>query len=291
MPAEYKRFVFVGVYNHRHFYSDKDVVRAAADISLMADPNFNKEELPSSWIADLYDPFHDIRSLEVTQAQVYPSGQQFIYNLQITEHERDLSLQVRVYRDRMTLLHVTLPPDTAEMVLAFKPAADVTHILSSSQAAPKTFFDFDQMHVKEVTSGSEEVASFKVHVIGKTTMWCAIFGAENGMVELDARSMVAAPQAPALGFAIVCLLAVLFAFFVFGVVCGGAQKVSDFIGMDSSIPIMERLGCLVGTSSPHESTASLTRTGSLSGYVGSDVIDRSVEDQYLHRGGAGDDGI
>lgn len=291
MPAEYKRFVFVGVYNHRHFYSDSDVVHAAADISLMADPSFNREDLPSSWIADLYDPFHDIRSLEVTQHQVYPTGQQFIYNLQITEQERKLKLQVRVYRDRMTLLHITNPPDTANMALSFNPQMEITHILSSSKAAPKTFFDFDQMHAKEVTTGSAEVVSFQVPVLGKTTMWVAVFGASDMLVELDARSVAVATQAPAIGFALVCVFGLLCALLVLGVIYGGAQKLGDFFGMDPSIPLMERLGCLVSNRSPHESTASLTRAGSLSGYVGSDVIDRSVEDQYLHRGGAGDDGI
>merc|ERR1719188_1534466 len=77
-PAEYTRFVFVGLYNHRRYYNDKTTVPAVVDISLTEDPKYHLEELPKSWIADLYNDFHDIDSLEITQRTVYPDGQQFI---------------------------------------------------------------------------------------------------------------------------------------------------------------------------------------------------------------------
>lgn len=282
-PLELNRFAFVGVYNHRRYYNDDVVIHAAADISLTADPEFSRDSLPSSWVADLYDPFHDIRSLEITQRQVYPDGQQFLYELQL-KSSGTLRLEVRLYHDRLTLLHIGNGVPGGGMLLEFQSGPNITHALSSSKASPKTLFDFDQVH--------EQVENqVQIDVKGEPAVWVALFGAADGYAQLTARSIDNAPQAPAIGFALVCVFGLLCALVVLGVIYGGAQKIGEFMGMDPSMPLMERLGCLVRNHNPHESTVSLTRQGSLAGYIGSDVIDRSVEDQYLHRGGAGDDGI
>jgi len=145
-PAEYNRFVFVGIYKHRRFWFDRGTVNATATISLTADPDFEREELPSSWVADLYDPFHDIRSLEITQQKVYPDGEQFIYQLRLPPSE-ELRLEVRLYHDRMTLLHLQNIVSGNDMVLEFRNGPNITHVLQSSRAAPKTFFDFDIVQV------------------------------------------------------------------------------------------------------------------------------------------------
>jgi len=283
-PAEYNRFVFVGVYNHRRYYNDRDVVHAVAHISLTADPNFEREELPSNWIADLYDPFHDIRSLEVTQQQIYPDGEQWIYELQLGGSEA-LRLEVRLYRDRMTLLHIQNAARADNMILEFVTGNNITHVLSSSRAAPKTFFDFDQVH----TQVRRQV---EIRSNGEPYIWCAIFGATDGYVQVAARTYRDVPAAPVpIGFALVCVFALLCGLVVLGVIYGGAQRLGEHLGVDPNMPLSERLSGLVRKQNPHESMASLTRSGSLSGYVGSDVLDRSVEDQYLHRGGIGDDGI
>jgi len=282
--AEYNRFAFVGVYNHRRYYNDRYIVHAAADISLTADPEFLRESEGVDWIADLYDPFHDIRALEVTQRQVYPAGEQYIFDVNFTGISI-MSIEVQLFRDRLTLLRfegVLAQVDSVKM--HFTAGPNITHILSSSMAAPKTFFDFDQMH--EHSMGRVEVPTQ-----GGPITWVALFGAKDGYLQMKVTTEEVAPEAPAIGFALVCVFMLLCALLVLGVIYGGAQKLGDFLGMDPDMPLMERLGCLIRQHTQHESTVALTRTGSLSGYIGSDVIDRSVEDQYLHRGGNGDDGI
>jgi len=283
-PAEYNRFVFVGIYNHRRYFNDRNVVDATATISLTADPHFEREELPSSWVADLYDPFHDIRSLEITQRQVYPDGEQYIYELHISSFEM-LRLEVRLYHDRMTLLHIQNSARANNMVLEFISGPNITHVLSSTRAAPKTFFDFDMVH----TQVQRRVA---IQANGQPSLWCAIFGAADGYVQISAKTTGDSASTPLpIGFALVCVFALMVGLMVLGVIYGGAQKLGEKLGMDPTVPLSERFACLVRNQNPHESTASLTRAGSLQGYIGSDVIDRSVEDQYLHRGGIGDDGI
>jgi len=297
-PAEYNRFVFVGIYKHRRFWFDRGTVNATATISLTADPNFEREELPSSWVADLYDPFHDIRSLEITQQKVYPDGEQFIYQLRLPPSE-ELRLEVRLYHDRMTLLHLQNIVSGNDMVLEFRNGPNITHVLQSSRAAPKTFFDFDIVP----TQVSRRV---KITASSSPSIWCAIFGAADGYVQITAKSLqektfspVSLPFAPPtggksklnVGWAMVCVLAVLMGIVTLSFMVGGVQRVAENLGLDTTIPLSERFASLVRTQNPHESTASLTRSGSLQGYIGSDVIDRSVEDQYLHRGGIGDDGI
>jgi len=284
-PAEYNRFVFVGIYNHPRYKHDRAVVGATATISLTADPAFEREQLPSSWVADLWDPFHDIRSLEMTQREVYPEGEQYIYDVEVRE-AKALRLEVRLYHDRMTLLHIQNRAHARIMELQFLSGPNVTFVLSSTRKAPKTFFDFDKVH----TQMRRRVTLLAG---GKESLWCAIFGAADGFLTINVKTFAEAEAAPLppVGFALVCVFALLLGIMVLGVIYGGAQSIGDRFGVDTSASITERFASLVRPSNPHESTASLTRSGSLSGYIGSDVIDRSVEDQYLHRGGIGDDGI
>jgi len=284
-PAEYNRFVFVGIYNHPRYKHDRSVVEATATISLTADPAFEREQLPTSWVADLWDPFHDIRSLEITQRQVYPEGEQYIYDVDVKDFN-PLKLEVRLYHDRMTLLHIQNHAQAQAMELQFLSGPNVTHVLSSSRKAPKTFFDFDKVHAQ---------MQRRVHVVnnGKQHLWCAIFGAADGFLTIKVQTVSEAQSAPLppVGFAMVCVFALLLGIMVLVLIYGGAQSLGERLGLDTSLPLSERMVSLVRPGNPHESTASLTRSGSLQGYVGSDVIDRSVEDQYLHRGGFGDDGI
>jgi len=280
-PLPYNRFAFVGVYNHPKFRKDKAVIAAAADITLTEDVSYSRTELPPSWIAELYDKFHDIRTLEITQKGYYPDGGQFVYEI-----DTDLSatkMQVRLYRDRLTLLRLSNTGDLKLLKLRFASGPAIDHILSSSVGAPKTLFDFDQKH--ETAGGMVTVRC------RSTVVWIALFASLDGFTELSFSMVAEEREGPAVGFALVCVFGFLCALLVLALIYGGAQKLGDLLGMDPNMPLMERLGCLVRNVKPHESTASLTRTGSLTGYIGSDVIDRSVEDQYLHRGGTGDDGI
>jgi len=284
-PADqYNRFVFVGVYNHRRFKSDRDLVHAVADISLKADPNFG--QMPSSWIADLYNPFQDMRSYRITKGPIYPDGEQFIYELDLNGFAQTVHEQVRLYHDRVTLVFMKNRIGASNMVLRFPAGPNVTHVLSTSRSAPKTLFDFDTEHTRQN-------AFFEVDARNEPAIWCAVFGAADGFLQVSATSYGEVPSAPVpIGFALVCVFGLLCALLVLGVIYGGAQKLGERFGLGPTVPLTDRLANWgLARGNPHESTASLTRSGSLSGYVGSEVIDRSVEDQYLHRGGIGDDGI
>jgi len=257
-PAEYTRFVFVGLYNHRRYYNDKENIHAIVDISLTEDPKYHLEELPSSWIADLYDPFHDIGSLEITQRKVYPDGQQFIYEVRLTGLET-LHLQVRVYRDRMTLLHIENTAWAQHMVLDFLSGPNITHILSSSKAAPKTLFDFDQAWAPGHPNRVE------IHANGAPSIWCVVFGAKDGYLEIAAKASgsPAKPMAPG-----------LFALGGGAVLLGGALALG--LAQRDARRCWERI-----SSDPRQTLGELTSLAN----------QNSVEDEYLHRGGMGDDGM
>lgn len=281
--------MFVGIYAHPRGLqdparrpSDGARIQAAATIALREDPHF--EDVPRSWVADLYDSFLDLRHLEITHSQKYPSGEQYIYNLSLDAIESDV-LTVRLYRDRMTLVEVENAAGARSVALQYsKKGANVSYVLSALKA-PKTVFDFDQ-----VASAEGDMVVIETE---EPRIWCALFGASDGDLELVASTYGSQHTVlPAIGtaLAVVCVVGCLLT--LLGVVFGGVRSIGERLGVDPSAPMSDRLSALVRLSSAqHESTLSLTRVGSMQGYVGSDVIDRSVEDQYLHRGGIGDDGI
>lgn len=283
---EYNRFAYVGVYNHQRSAGDRQIVNAVADVQLSADPSYMQEDsAPMDWIQDLYDSFHDVRAFQVTQQEVYPDGEMFIFEQNFSDVIPILSMQIQIYNQRATLLRLGgLDPQADEIVMQRTDGPRIGHILSSVQVAPKTFFDFDQLH--EMKDEIVEVDTRHAPVV-----WVAFFGDEDGQLLMTLTTKEAIPQAPAIGFALVCVSALLCSLVVLGVIYGGSHKIGEFLGMDQEVSLLERLGCLIRYQTPHESTVGLTRHTSLSGYIGSDVIDRSVEDQYLHRGGSGDDGI
>ncbi|CAK0855822.1 unnamed protein product [Prorocentrum cordatum] len=287
-PADYNAYVFVGIYAHPRGLQDRSgtpsdgaKIQASATIALREDPEF--EDVPQSWVADLYDSFLDLRHLEITHSQKYPSGEQYIYNLSLGAIESD-ALTVRLYRDRMTLIEVENTAGARSVALQFSKGPNVTHVLSALKA-PKTVFDFDQ-----VASADGDLVVIDTE---EPTIWCALFGAADGELQLVARTYGSHHHGlPAIGTALAVVLAVGCGLALLGAVFGGVRSIGERLGVDPSAPMSDRLSALVRLSSAqHESTLSLTRVGSMQGYVGSDVIDRSVEDQYLHRGGIGDDGI
>lgn len=283
--SENDRFVFVGIYNHRRSLGDRGVVNAVADVQLSADPNYLSLPQPNHWIQDLYDPFHDIRFFQVTQRQVYPEGERFIFVQNFSTESPALTAQVQLFNKRATLLRIGGISLLAEKVsIRLEGGPLVSHVLSTTQSAPKTFFDFDKTH--ENKQGVVEVLTRSSHFL-----WVAFFADGDGDAEVTAVMHEVTPQAPAFGFAVACVFSLLCSMAVLAVIYGGAQRVGNALGVDSDVSLLERLGCWIRSQGAHESTVGLTRQGSLSGYVGSDVIDRSVEDQYLHRGGIGDDGI
>jgi hypothetical protein len=280
--------VFVGIYAHHKAMGEHEQrpgskeprVKAKASIKLQEAANF--QEVSQSWVANLYDTFLDLRQLEIEHQQKYPEGEQYIYNVQLRTLEED-AINVRLYRDRMTLVEVENSAGGSSVTLEFSKGPAVSHVLSASKP-PKTVFDFDQVHA--VDGSTAEILS------SEPTVWCALFGAVDGELTLTARAVGDHRGLPPIGSALLVMIAMVCGLMLLAVVFGGVRSVGERLGVDPNAPVSDRLSALVRMSSAqHESTLSLTRVGSMQGYVGSDVIDRSVEDQYLHRGGIGDDGI
>lgn len=283
------RWLYVGIYNHRHYFNSRDEISASAEIVLEEDAEWARQHVPDNWIADMYDPFHDIMRLGLTRREDYPEGEKFMYDVKITDDE-DVRLEVRIFRDRLTLLHIENPSLAQALSLTFVSGPSISHVLTSTRASPKTFFDFD--HLGQAVPVSN---NFQIIAGGQRRIWCAIFGAQDGFVQLDVSTR--RPPEPSLpvSFAMVCVIVLLAGAGLLVVAHGGAQKLVETVGgrsagFSSLSAAAQRVTSWVKPRSNHESVASLTR-GSLNGYMGSDVIDRSVEDQYLHRGGIGDDGI
>lgn len=257
--AQQNQFVFVGVFNHRRPGEQDGRMKGIADIKLVEDLDFDGQEFPSSWMAALYNPFHDIRSLEFTQTEDYPDGDQYIYSLTLAGQQKELNMQVQLYRDRVTLLHVNMSSsDPTSMRLEFKNGLKISHVLSTRQRAPRSFFDFDQVHVLD----EQEV---QIEADGRPAIWCAIFGAEDGSVEvlaqaLDDRGGVWTP------FTTVAAVLLLCAALAVRTLCKRTSFGQNCAARVDPGACGESVDCL--------------------------VVERNPEDEFLHRGGTmGDDGI
>jgi len=285
--AESSRYVFVGVYNHRHYYNEKKMIQAHGQVKLLADAMYEDKmtkTLPKSWTAELYDPFRTIQTLESTQHDRYPEGEQFIYTIVLGSFDT-VPLKVNIFRDRLTLIHVDNTANSAGLELRFAGGPAISHILTSTRAAPKTLFDFNKQHTMQQ-------GSVRIDTERQKHIWCAIFAAADGEIAVTASTLDSQPTSSGrVGFALFCILALLCGLMVLGCVYGNVHKLGDSVGMDTSIPLSERFQNLIRMPASHESTASLTRANSISSYVGGDSLDPTVEDQYLNRGGFGDDGI
>eukprot|EP00747_Dinoflagellata_sp_TGD_P223396 gnl/TRDRNA2_/TRDRNA2_94971_c0_seq1.p1 gnl/TRDRNA2_/TRDRNA2_94971_c0~~gnl/TRDRNA2_/TRDRNA2_94971_c0_seq1.p1 ORF type:complete len:824 (+),score=125.52 gnl/TRDRNA2_/TRDRNA2_94971_c0_seq1:114-2474(+) len=277
------RFVFVAIFNHRWYHNDREIVDAMAQIKLTEDTVFyEREQLPKSWIGDLYDPFQSMSELDDTQRQVYPQGKQFIYNIQLSSGE-PRHLEVSLFRDRLTLVRIHTTTDRREVDVSFTSGDKITHVLTSSVASPKTLFDFDQVHLQD----GQEQQQLRFYS-GKSYIWCALFGAVDGHAELSLRNIGDVPPPPLpMGFVLVFLVSVTGVLAVLWCIYNGASRVGEQV-VQIAAPLSERFASLVRSARENEESGLL---GSCGSYRGSDVIDRSVEDRYLHRGGFGDDGI
>jgi len=277
---EQTHYIFVGIYNHRRYFNDVQTVQALSDVVLKLDPQYAQRELPSSWLADLYDPFHDLSHFKRDENQVYPEGDQYIYELDPVRG-KEVKEQVRVYRDRMTLLHIPNEEFADHLMLSFV-GSNITHVLTSTRASPKTLFDFNGQ--PDIQPGR------KVEFVTgrQPALWCAIFGGADGWAEVRAAKM----EEPAGSFPIFATVVVAVLVLIIGASCCSKEDLLEAFRAEGEVPFQERLWCFVTRQSVrHESQAELMREQSMSGFVSSDVVDQTVEDQFLRRGGMGDDGI
>lgn len=309
-PTANERYLYVAVYNHRRYYNDKDSASATVELSLVPDPHWNDPDMPlfdipETWLGELYDSFQTLPMLASGNQQDYPEKERHLYEVSVGP-QTDRRMEVRVWRDRVTLLHFTelQNVNAKTFKVSFLPGLDVGHVMVSSQAAPKTLFDFDQL--PDVVN-----RTVVLDVEGVPSMWVAIFGAADGFLQMEVGGEQVAQQISPLphpatdsqrdsetarsSFSVGGVVWVVIALLlVVGCIyCGALEKFQELTGIKINIPVVQSIIDARRSQYPrYESTTGLTRAlSSLSGYTGSDVIDRSVEDQYLHRGGIGDDGI
>lgn len=268
--ASETRYVFVGILHHKRYTSLTGMVTASAEVSLVEDEEFLLSPPAQTWTAKTYNQFQDLRNVEITNAADYPHGEQFVYTMEIRE-EATAELQARTFEDRMTLVHLRNVHKLHYMQMSFVEGPTITHVLVSSRAAPKTLFDFDQVF-------TEANGQVQVHAHDRQDMWCAIFGGQDGTVRITVKAAAGPGSNGSFGAGML----LLFVSLALCCYCGGGLRSAQEMASDW-------LKLARGNTS-HESVAALT-VDPLQGYSGSDVIDRNVEDQYLHRGGLGDEGL
>jgi len=288
------RYVHVAVLNHRRLYNGRPSIQGTIDLGLREEPGFVQPPVESNWIATLYDRFQDIQDLEFTQRTRYPDGEQFLYDFNFNSSGM-LRKEVRLFSQRLTLLHVLNVGKMQDIQLTFSTGPEVAHVLSSSASAPKTVFDFDKVHVQ---------SKGKVHIdmLGKSDIWCALFaGSEDAsvVVTASAYSTSAASSASSTVFGLLCVFTLLCGVIVMCSIYSGlkkpAERAAAIIEPEAHQGfISERLASFAGRSQSSSTGPSERSQGrSLQGYVSSpaDFMDPSVEEQYLFRGGIGDDGM
>jgi len=293
-------YVHIGVLNHRK--QGKPFIQGTLSLGLREEPDLSRAQPtePPSWTATLYDRFQSIQDLEFTQRTRYPDGEQFLYDFNFNT-TGTVQKEVRLFSQRLTLLHVSNVGTMKRIHLAFSSGPDVTHVLTSSKAAPKTLFDFDQVHV-------QSKGNVHIDMLGEKDIWCALFaGSDDASVLVTASSsmgpgarVVAAgsPMVSALLCIFTSLCGLLVSGSIYSLVKKHGERGTAIVGptLASEGSMSDRLASLVRPAASNRSGAQGSERSqgrSLQGYVSSstDFMDPSVEEQYLFRGGIGDDGM
>lgn len=290
--ADDVNYLHIAVFNHHRFDPERSVIHGVVDLGLREEPSFVEPTREFNWIGALYDRFQDIQDLEFTQRTRYPDGEQFLYDINFNRSDT-IEQEVRLFSQRLTLLHLVNAGSAENVELSFTAGPDITHVLTASSVAPKTLFDFDQVQALHPHTG-------KIHVdmLGKSTIWCALFaGDEDASVIITARSFGHHEDASPMVFTFLSIFTVLCCLIVCGSVYNGLAKSAERNPgrREPQSSISERLASLVRTTPSNRTpgTSERSQGRSLQGYMSaaSDFMDPSVEEQYLFRGGIGDDGM
>eukprot|EP00929_Paragymnodinium_shiwhaense_P039457 TRINITY_DN2070_c0_g1_i1.p1 TRINITY_DN2070_c0_g1~~TRINITY_DN2070_c0_g1_i1.p1 ORF type:complete len:754 (+),score=157.08 TRINITY_DN2070_c0_g1_i1:83-2344(+) len=191
LAAEY---LYVGVYNEPT--RGAIASQATVDIVLEEDPSFktfynNATTVNSNWIGKLYNPFSDMSVLDTTRHHPVSVGHEFLYDINVAD-AMDVPINIRLFRDKVTLLRIEGHMDGQQVELEFRPRDNgplpLKHVLASTVSAPKTFFDFDQVALAPV-NGLVHIAT----VSGAPWIWCAVFAGEDTFVLLEARVKMLTP--------------------------------------------------------------------------------------------------
>lgn len=278
-------YVYVAVHHHRRSANSVEHVKVSVDISLREEPSFVQPMLPSSWIGELYDRFQNVQDLEMTQRTRYPDEAQFLYNIDLST-SKEVKKRVSLFEDRLTLLHVGNPTSSIGIKIAFSAGPKIVHVLSSTAAAPKTLFDFDRVHM-------QQDYGVLIDAFGKPDLWCAIFAKVDASLIVTISPVVpASATSPTMVIALVSFLILICGLLLCGSSYSAYKKKSEHGEETRSRPLSERIAGFLsnrGSSAPSDRN----NIHSLQGYMSSsdNVMDPMVEEQYLFRGGFGDDGM
>lgn len=271
--------LYVGIYNHKRYYNDTQEVQVVIDVNLKVDPDYEETAMPSSWMEELYDPYIAISDIDKTQAGLYPDGSKYIYHIQggNTRPGHAAVGEVAIYQNRLTLIHVD-NGDGADTVRLLFTGTNVSRALVSTLAVPKTLFDFN------AASFSDDEGYFNIMTKHEPAVWVAVWGKSTGIASV-VLWRTAPPASSNLG------VTVFVSIILCCVVCVGCAKREQLeeLGLGAVGSLGERLWCWVKKQTRYEASDHLMTTKD--GFAGPDTVDQEVEDQYLHRGGIGDDGI
>lgn len=280
---EYTYYIYVGVLNHRHFYNDAAGVDVNIHLELKEDSTYSSHAVPGSWLAELYNPFLDLRNFETEPPGKYKGSHWFLFDVRFVGQSQ-ITATVKLYRDRLTLLRLVDAPDGVSIWMSF-PGAIITHVLSTPLIAPKTFFDFDNIYRPNSQAFTLQGGEGQVR-------WCAIFGGADATIQMQARMesvVVGDHPTGSLQYSFMWVFVLLCCFVGLSYLYGGSSKFGS--NDRGGLQLPERLRDLFAQRRAHESITRLTRDEL--GYEGCD-IDHRVDEEYLNRGGrgcTGDDGI
>lgn len=203
------QYIFVGIYNHPSDNGGASV-GVDVDLSLIVDPDF--EDYPNSWLSELWDPFHDIGTLEVASRNIYPAGGQFIYTLTLDETGRS-EIDMRLYRSRLTLLHIVIQNTDEDFGVSFESGAGrISRVLTCTRRSPKTMFDFN------LDSGATQ--QLLIHPESSQNIWLLLFGGDDGEI-----SVVVTTGTSSMSYVLVTLLSFVVAIVVFYAFCACVKYV------------------------------------------------------------------
>lgn len=190
------QFAFVGIYNRPSKGSEARAVGVDVELSLVADPKFVED--PLTWVAELWDRFHDISTLEVASRDIYPAGGQFIYTIEL-EGGSEEKVKVRVYGSRITLLHVLSEASNPNINLIIESGSDlITHVMTCARRLPKTLFDFDQV----LFNLTEPLV---IDQGDSNNVWILLLGGSDG----ESTILLAAGSTQSIGVMLLCIVALV----------------------------------------------------------------------------------
>jgi hypothetical protein len=227
---------------------------------------------PHNFIADLYNCFQNMEDLDIEDQALYPKEHKYVFMMDLNSTVL-ARREVEVYRDRLTLIHIKNDAQVRDMELDFFHGPEIKYVLSTIKAAPRTLFDFNKL---ERAPHMGTTGPIQINANGEVSIWCAIFGAEHGFVQVTARAYgipTGGEGSAAQHVIVICLLLLLCGLGLACVLQSRSQKAKG----RRRPPVVDPAAC--GDMTCGENGACLGDS------------QNAAEDRFLTRAGIGDDGI